>query len=411
MRKLADWVEAYLEYTEDSEPPTLYKEWAAISTIAAALQRKVYINWDSRKYPNMYIVLVGSSGKTRKGTAMYPAQKLLRELGIKTAAEAITREALIRELSKTTDNVTDPDTQKIKMHSSLTIFSKELTVFIGYNNAQLMADLADWYDCDDRWVYRTKTQGDDEIHGVWVNMIGATTPDLLRTTLPQDAIGGGLTSRIVFVYEDRKSKLVPLPFLQNFDHDLEQKLIEDLQQISMMAGEYRFTETFTEEWIKWYGYQDANPPFKNDPAFDGYVSRRPTHVLKLCMIFNAARSDSMIIDETDLQRSIKLLERTEVKMASTFRGVGESDIAGLNAKIISVMHNAPEGGYEVRDLLRMFMNDADKDTLMRALATLHASDFLQLVEKPGGKVMVRKLKEDQRNPDAPIKEADDEDDN
>ena len=403
MRKLPDWIDGYLEFVENSEPPILYKEWVGISTIAAVLQRKVHINWDTKKYPNMYIVLVGSSGRMRKGTAMYPAQKFLRSLQIKMAAEAITREALIRELMKTTDNMTDPVTQKIILHSSLTVFSKELTVFLGYNNAQLMSDMADWYDCDDQWTYRTKTQGEDEINGVWVNMIGATTPDLLRTTLPVDAIGGGLTSRIVFVYEDKKHKLVPLPFLQNHDHDLEQKLTEDLTEIGMLSGEFTYTKAFTDLWVDWYVAQEKDQPFKNEHVFDGYVSRRPTHILKMCMILNASRSSKMNIDRQDLERAIKLLDRTEIKMPNTFRGVGGSDIAGLNAKIIAVMHNAPPEGFQFRELLHMFVNDADKETLMRALSTLHASDFLSVSQKPGGAVMIKKLNATQKNPEGEIK--------
>jgi hypothetical protein len=158
----------------------------------------------------MYIVLVAPSGKARKGTAMSPGLEILEDLNIHLAAESITREALIRELRTATTTVTNDD-GTIEFHSSLTIYSPELVVFLGHNNPQLLSDLTDWYDCRRKWTYRTKTQGTDEIHGVWVNLIGATTPELLQSALPLDAIGGGLTSRMVFVFEETKGKIVPAP--------------------------------------------------------------------------------------------------------------------------------------------------------------------------------------------------------
>ena len=157
-------------------------------------------------YPNMYVVLVGPSGKCRKGTAMSQGYDFLKEMGTKMAAESTTREALIQALQQSNDTQVDPVTNKMYLHASLTIYSQELTVFLGYNNVALMSDLTDWYDCRSSWTYRTKHQGTDEIIGVYVNLIGATTPELLQTALPRDAIGGGLTARMIFVFETKKPR-------------------------------------------------------------------------------------------------------------------------------------------------------------------------------------------------------------
>jgi hypothetical protein len=391
MRRFDDWIDAYMEFTENSEPPHLFKEWVAISAIASVLERKVVLNWgEITLYPNMYIVLVGSSGRTRKGTAMGPGYNLLRQIGVKMAAESITREALIRELKKANTNTTNPETQVMMFHSSMTIFSPELTVFLGYNNQQLMADLADWYDCRDKWTYRTKSQGTDEITGVFVNMIGATTPDLLQTTLPQDAIGGGLTSRIIFIFEDKKGKLVPAPFLTDKQRDMKENVLADLQQISMMTGDFKFTGDFMDHWIDWYVMQDKHSPFKDDGAFDGYVSRRPTHVLKLCMILNASRTDSMMITPDDLHRAIDLLERTEIKMPRVFSGVGTSDISMVMGKVTNIV--AQKGDIDYRDLLRLTLRDADKETLDRVVATLEAVGTVAIIKNiEQGTVTIRHI--------------------
>lgn len=344
-RQVDDWITSYLKYTDNSEPPRMYREWIAVSVIAAVLQRKCYLRWGELTfYPNMYVVLVGPSGKCRKGTAMGVGASFLKDVGIKLAAEAITREALIRELNGTTQLLQDDD-GTVTTHASLTIYSQELTVFLGYDNKQLISDITDWYDCRERWTYRTKNMGSDEIIGVWVNLIGATTPDLIQTALPRDAIGGGLASRMIFVFEDRKGKIVPAPFLSPEDLELRKKLTHDLEDIYTTKGMYMVTEPFVEAWTKWYLAQEDNPPF-TDPNFDGYVQRRPNHILKLCMILAASQNTrtedgkNFLITDKILARAVDLLERTEIKMPRTFMGYGQSSMSSIITRMMSFIANA-----------------------------------------------------------------------
>ena len=361
-RRVDDWITGYLKYTDHSEPPRLYREWVAIALIAASLQRKCYLRWGTAGvfYPNMYIVLVGPSGKCRKGTAMGTGASFLRELGIKMAAEAITREALIRELKNSTEYLQRKD-GKIVTHASLTIYSQELTVFLGYDNKQLISDLTDWFDCRDNWTYRTKNMGTDEIIGVWVNLIGATTPHLIQSALPQDAIGGGLASRVIFVYEEDKGKLVPAPFLNVDDQKLRKDLLADLEDIYTTNGMFLVSEEFVDEWVKWYTAQDKKPPFV-DPNFAGYNSRRATHVLKLCMILSA--SENCLSDEGDLKvskdillRAIDLLERTEVKMPRTFMGRGSAQISPVVYAIMAWLAKRPNHRASYDEIFRAFFGD------------------------------------------------------
>lgn len=346
----------------------LYKAWVGVSVIAAALRRKCKLQLGTLTfYPNMYIVLVGPSGKCRKGTAMGPGEDLLTDLGIKVASTSITREALIHQLKTSSDTSITPDGQ-MAMHSSLTIFSKELTVFLGYNNQQLMADLTDWYDCASKWEYRTKNMGTDDISGVWVNLIGATTPDLLQTTLPRDAIGGGLTSRIIFVYADKKDHTEPFPIMTPQEMEMGRLLRIDLENISMLQGEFTVTEGFIEKWVEWYTEVDNSPPPFEDHRFSGYFERRPTHMYKLCMILNASRTDDMCIDVIDFDRALNLLLNTEKMMPYTFSGLGKSPHSDTLNRVLHVIGNKKK--ISVAELQAMFWADADKFTLGKVIETL-----------------------------------------
>lgn len=395
-RRLPDWIDGYLNYTENSEPPYTYHLWVAISILSSVLQRKCRLPWGSLLfYPNIYVVLVGPSGECRKGTAMGPAFEFLNDLGVNLTAEATTREALIRYLGECEDNMTSP-TGGFERHASMTIFAPELTVFLGYQNHQLLSDLTDWYDCRDKWIYRTKHEGTDDITGVYVNLIGATTPELIRTTMPLDAIGGGLTSRMIFVYEEKKGKLVPYPLVTEEEINLRSMLKTDLEHIFMMRGEFKTTATFLEEWVKWYTTQDANPPFR-DTKFDGYIQRRANHVMKLSMICSCSRSDEMIVTEVDLARAVDILKLTERKMQKTFSGVGQAQHGSLMVQVMNEI--GMQGEVTKAQLLEIFHHDADSWIMDGVLKTLEEMKFCSIERQPGTgttKIIYMKEEEDEK---------------
>jgi hypothetical protein len=378
-RLLSNWLESYLQYTNNSEPSPNFRRWVGISTVAAVMQRKCRLQWGTVDvYPNLYIVLVGPSG-SRKGTAMGPAYDFLNDLGIKLSAEATTREALIRALQRSSNSSVDAITGQLRMHSSLTIFSQELTVFLGYNNVQLMTDLCDWYDCRKRWTYDTKNMGTDEILGVWVNLIGATTPDLLQSTLPRDAVGSGLTARMVLVYEPRKWKIVYVPHLSKEEIIIGKKLFTDLEHISMLSGEFKVTEKFMENWIDWRQRHESSSPAGLDNRFSGYIERRPMHMLKLTMILSASRGDSMIIDETDLSEAETILVATEKKMPRAFSGIGRAKMVDVLTKVWIHVATKKDKKTSMSDLLGEFHYDADKQDLLNILATLRTMKVVDIV--------------------------------
>lgn len=394
-RHLTNWLTSYLEYTDNSEPPEIFHTWTAISTVAAALQRKCMINWGPlRFYPNMYIVIVAPSGKARKGTAMAYGKNFLSRMDIKMAAESITREALVREILNSYDTIIDEKTGDMTFHSSLTIYAPELVVFLGYNQQQLMMDLTDWYDCghgpEGKWTYRTKTQGTDEITGVWVNLYGATTPDLLRSCLSLDAIGGGLTSRIIFVYAGDKRKSCPAPFLTKEQQRLEVLLYEDLERIRMLKGNFMPDSSFIDRWVEWYMAQDANPPFKSGHLMP-YCERRPAHVMKLSMILNACRTDDMTLTSQDLDSAIKTIEIAERDMPKTFTGVGKSPHAEVLGKVMNDIGMA--GEIAKSELMQKYHLDADDWVMEKIIETLRTMGFLDRIEQDGQTILRHRKKE------------------
>lgn len=364
-RKLHDWLTAYLRYTENTEPPKAYHIWTGVSLVGGALQRKVHLTWGFETiYPNMYIVLVGPSGKCRKGTAMAIGRDLFKSLGLPMTSESITREALIRRM-KAVYTTYQTDAGDIRCHCSLTCMSPELSVFLRQGDLGFLADLTDWYDSHELWTYETKNAGMDEIEGVCFNLLGATAADWLQSILPNEAIGGGFTSRIIFVVEDQKYKTIPKHVLTEEEKALRKDLIADLERIAALSGEFRLDPEAEAMYEAWYAEQDrriaAGDPPISDPKFAGYCDRRATHIKKLAMICRASRSSSMIITAQDFERAEKLLLGVERNMPKVFSGIGTSPYSEIIDKVISFIEGV--GSVSRSGLMMRFYRDMDSQTL------------------------------------------------
>lgn len=329
-RQVSDWLSGYLEYVKGSEPPQSYHTWVGLSLIAGALQRKVYLKWGFETiHPNLYIVLVGPSGRTRRGVAIGIGKEILSDIaGVTMVSEATTREALIKLMKDSALNFQDPSSGRIRWHCSVTAFSEELAVFLGQNNITFLSNLTDWYDCKDRWAYDTIGRGRDFINGVCFNFCGATAPDWFQSILPQEAVGGGYTSRHIYICEEQKGQTSPKHILTTAQHRLRESLVNDLSRINTLAGEIKFSPDGERAYINWYKSYDAalgrgEYPVE-DPRFAYYAERRATHIRKLMIALSASRSDSLIMNAQDFDRANKLLRAAELKMHRTFGGFGRA---------------------------------------------------------------------------------------
>jgi len=366
-REVSDWLSGYLLYTENSEPPLSYHTWCGLAMIAGALQRKVHLRWGFEKiHPNLFIVLVGPSGKARKGVALGIAKSMLSQVpGLSIAPEASTREAVISSMKRAITNYQDPSNGTIKFHCSLTAFSEELSVFLGQNDIKFLANLTDWYDSKDKWAYETVGRGRDSLEGLCFNLLGATAPEWLQSMLPQEAVGGGFTSRIIFVVEDKKGKTVAKHNLTIAETDLEGALTRDLERINQLAGSFQFSPAGEAAYVGWYEEQDrllakGEHPIE-DPRFAGYCERRATHLRKVMMLMSVSRGDDLILNEQDFERAIKMMRSTELKMHRTFGGLGQAKYSDATEKVMNYIRTL---GITTRSvLMSKFYRDVDASTL------------------------------------------------
>lgn len=374
-RKLRDWIGSYLEFVEvNSESPRSFHEWTAIGTISAALQRKVYMQWGHTTiFPNEYICLVGPSGTSRKGEPISILTEFARELGMPMVGEDNSQESIIRDMKNAVTSFKDNTTGDTKFQCAMCAFAEELSVFTGYQNGTLLAYLTNWYDSRDRWTRRTKHQGHDEILGLCFTLVASTAPDWLPHILPKEAIGGGFTSRILFVSEDESGKIVALP--EPEDLELKAALMHDLEYIHTISGEMRFTNKAKHAYVEWYEgegklMKNGGRPELRNPMLSGYVGRRATHIKKLCMALAVSRANTLQIREEDFLRARGLMESVEKKMASVYRGLGKSRYSEETENVLIVLRRK----HKLRrsELLKELYPKLDSEIFDKVAATLMA---------------------------------------
>ncbi len=370
-RQLPNWIESYLEYTENTESEEIFRKWVAISTIASVMQRKCRLPFGVIDfYPNMYIVLVGPPAAC-KGTAIAPARQFLDMLGINIAADEASRQKLVQALLDADAVHTDKHGTSY-MHCSLTIIASELTVFLGYNNTELLAVLCKWFDCENRFIYDTHKHGWQEVNNVWVNLLGATTPTQIQASMPSAAIGSGFTSRTVFVYDKGGSKCIIVPVLSAEQRLLQPKLHTDIGYIKKMVGDFKYSQEFIEEYGVWRADAQQNPPFR-DPRLLFYTQRRKVHILKLSMIYSAACREDMILRLCDFEQARNALHEAEVRMPRVFEGLGGNPLAAVQVQVMREV--AEKGRVPMKALMAMFRDEVDTNQMALIIATLEESGW------------------------------------
>ncbi len=379
-RQLDDWIDSYIHYMKDTEYPIPYHIWNAVSCIAGALQRRVYIPWGRQIiYPNMFIILVGPSG-VGKGESMKPAIDIFQETELPTAAEAITVAELINFMQQSENKYLDIATGRTIEHSSVHVFARELSVLLGQRDMKKISHLTDWYDSHDIWRNATKTAGKNFIKGVCLNILGACAPDWFPSMLPPEAMGGGFTSRIIFVVEDKMDKIIALPQYTDGHKKLRDQLANDLKILAAQnfSGPFNLNQAALNLYAQIYTDQQSS--IKNDiypiqdKAFRGYVARRMLHLRKISISMAASRGSEGDIFPQDIQRAFAILKNAEKKMPRLFGGVGRAPHGAAVAAVMNYMLN--KGDASRSEILNVFSHELDGSNISIVEETLIYMRFM-----------------------------------
>jgi len=307
-----NFLRQYSKLNEGTEIPGLFAVWCGLASLSCILGRRLWIDMGTYTiFPNMYIILVAGSGKCRKSTSIGVAEKLL--LSVEPSPNILPQKtspsALIRDIKIV--NTTD-ENKFLSESSEGFVIADELVTFLNKKTYDdLGSILIQFYDCKKKFVYSTRERGLEILNDVCLGLLGGTTIDWLKLALPIDAIGGGLTSRINFVYVPKAPPPVPRTQYTSEQKKISAELIRYLQDLLSLRGEVLLSpeawKIYEKEYIDFYN----NSPLYGDNATAGYASRRGLHLLKLAMLFSVSENTDLIIEKIHIEQAKNLLVLSE----------------------------------------------------------------------------------------------------
>lgn len=328
------WISTYAAtFAGRTEAPAPFHWWTAVSMIAGALTRRVWIDEITFKYyPNFYIVFVAAPGMLTKSTAIGIGLNILRELDhVYMAPDNTNYPTFVRELAlHATEMMETPaaeaeDTTWINQ-CAVTAGISELGTFLKIEDEDMLNGLTDFWDCRPVHTKETKFNGTDVVEHPYVNLIAGTTPDWVQKKL-KGVAGWGLSSRIIFIHATTKAARVARPS-QHWGvgeyEKLTQSLVGDLRHIATLAGPMIFSAESNDIAHSWYdalsdhieAHNSADDP---DPWVGYFLARKQAHVHKLAMILSCSRRDNLVIEADDMREAIAAVDAVELEIPKIFR--------------------------------------------------------------------------------------------
>lgn len=358
-RELDNWLNEFTANTKWGEAPEHLYFWVGIATIAAALRRQVWVDMGTFiTYPNLYTLLVAPPGVVAKSTTVdLGFHHLLKKVpGIHFGPATVTWQALYDSFAEIGEEVVTPEGEVISQFA-LTIQSSEFGITLNPKDTEMIDQLTHIWDGREM-KKRTKKDGELLIPTPCLNLIACTTPSWIAENMPRYLIGGGLTSRMLFVYADEKARFIAYPqdHMPKDYKERRDRLTRDLERISKLTGPFVLTpdaKAWGQEWYERFLKTESKQLDKS--LLGGYIARKQTLVHKVAMCIAVAISDRLVITRELLEYATRLITELEKAMPMVYSQLGQTKEAAGAQKVLDFLDRY--GGEAPFVLVYRYMHD------------------------------------------------------
>lgn len=377
-----DFFTKYLDYVGESEAPTIFHRWTAISILGTLIGRRIHLPFGhSEIYPNQFIMLMGSPG-TRKGTAMKIGRRLLQKMGYtRFCPDRLSKEQFLREM-KPYDHIdaeTDIESLVFDAPCELYAFAEEFTDLVGQNNMEFLTMLTKLWDNQEEYTH-------PKIHGVsvvvikpTVNIFGGNTVQGMALAIPPEALNNGFLSRTLLIHSEPKGNKITFPHPP--DKKKEQALITRLKEIKELYGSITYSKGSVAVFDAIYQTDIG----VNDIRFKYYSTRRFTHLLKLAII-SAVSDLRMELTADDAIRANTYLHFAETRMPRALGEYGKSRYSDTSNLIMEELTKST-APLSQNDLWKIVAKDLSKlselGEIMRNLINANKVQVVTINKKQG----------------------------
>lgn len=385
-RELPDWLSEFVENSKWGEAPIHMYFWVGVATIAAALRRKVWIDMGTFIWrPNLYTLIVAPPGIVSKSSTADLGMRLLRAIPeIRFGPSTLTWQALYDAFVEVGEEF-EVSAEEVQTQFPLVINSSEFGITLNTKDTEMIDQLVHIWDGAEMRK-RTRKDGELRIPTPSLNIIACTTPDWIANNFSQYIVGGGLTSRMLFVYADEKSKYIAYPqdHMPSDYPERQARLTRDLERMAQLVGKFTLTKQVRDWGQAWYEDFHRNQAKKLDATLiGGYIARKQTLVHKVAMILAVSRGNSLVIDLPILERAVALLDELEKTMPKVYSRMGSSQDSQGADQVLSALKRY--GGKMPFSVLYRAMHKLypDSDKFDKILIGLQDAGYIGLSRESG----------------------------
>jgi putative DNA primase/helicase len=288
-------------------------------------------------YPNVYLLLLGDSGISRKSTVLGFAERLLKESGtdFKTLYGIVSTEGIIEPLAA-------------EEGKKALAYADEFRTLLGVANRKgtqdLLPKLNSLYYCRTTSVDRRK----DPVTAVdpFFSMMTATPKDYIEDLIGDREVSGGFFNRFLSICgtprdsKPRPRKLSSIPW-EKFRQPLTGLCDLSPREIDFAADATELWDSFFDQWTVDHR--------KGSPREQLLTERIPEHALKIALIYSTLR-ERQHIDVESLAVSIKICGWLQSNTLSIFQDIGLDKRSKAEQAIIRRLGKAKDHLMPIRSL-------------------------------------------------------------
>lgn len=390
------------------EAPLIFWIWGSIFAVSSLLKRHAWMRFGfGQEFPNIFMMFVAPPGVAKKSTTLNAAVSVLRKsveyiqdpkVKVLRAPHIIndaTEEAMHQELTpkKILVDITETDdmggqktyTEPVNTGSNATIVANEMTSIVSKKKYQtgIVTKLTSLYDCKDDDDRLTVSHGHQRLENIFVTLAGATTPGAIKSQFPEDALSGGLISRMSIIYADDSPRKFPLPIVYNGAPSPDE-LAKRLAWIAETAhGEYTFTP-MANEYHNTVLYEKISYFRRNGSERRRELySRIDVMVRKLSVIIRAMEyRPGNEIDFEHLQLAWELMKFALDGSNQLLSNIEEGGLFGYKKRVVETI--AKRGGMaSFREIMQSLRRTITVDLLKGILAELIISEYILVHDEHG----------------------------
>lgn len=355
-----DWVRWQDSQTD---APTMFHVGAALTLLSALAPLDTYVRFKaaSKEKPNLFVMLVGGSGRARKGASLSPVLSMLQKIASQEEDFKSLWSPRFASFPRMVDHlqadpVTGKGTATAWIDGEFSTFLSEAQGKNGPGN-QVKLGLTDAFD-GNALTYDSRGSGLSEARDYRFTMGVAISNTYLKDYCTPSDLTGGFMSRFLIIEDDRQHFIIPddSPWADSQRSALYAKLVHFAR--SAPRGTYQFeSEECTDAYNGWaYDVEMASRAAVEREQ--GFLQRGAAMLRKVVTLFamdrlvssgvvhNEALGDDQVhhITMEDLQRAINLVDvhlTCAMRVASQCGATFDGRIKQAIVKLIRDANGAP----------------------------------------------------------------------